>query len=92
MPTNELFLAVLPLVHVSPSQSLGYGLTEQALTLFPDRKFATQFFADEVENYILAFRGRAEKYLTGGHVRGFEFFQEDAGDGRIVVKVVQHVE
>ena len=38
MPSNELYLTVLPLIH------LGNGLTEQSLTVFPDRNFATEFF------------------------------------------------
>jgi len=91
MPTNELFLAVLPLVHVTPTPTLGYGLTEETLTLFPDRRFATQFFQDEVDKYILAFQTRAEKYLVGGHSRKFEFFKEEASDERVIVRVVQHV-
>jgi hypothetical protein len=89
--SNELFLAVLPLIHVSPNTYLGYGMTEQTLTLFPDRKFATQFFPDEVDNYILAFESRAQKYLSGGHVTGYVVNKESTGDGRVVVRVVQHV-
>jgi hypothetical protein len=92
MATNELFLAVLPLVHVSVNPYLGFGLTEQTLTLFPDKNFATEFFPDEVDNYILIFQSRADKYLTGGHSKRFEFFKEDASDGRVIVRVVQHVE
>ena len=81
----------MPLVHVSTNQYLGYGLTEETLTLFPSRSFATQFFPDEVDKYILVFKWRAEKYLTGGHSQKFEFFKEEASDGRVIVKVVQHV-
>ncbi|PYV76229.1 MAG: hypothetical protein DMG96_14745 [Acidobacteria bacterium] len=89
--SNELFLAVLPLIHVSNTPYLGYGMTEQTLTLFPDRNFATQFFPDEVESYILAFESRAQKYLAGGHVIGYDVHKEPTGDGRVVVRVVQHV-
>ena len=85
---NELYLAVLPLIHIGLNQ---YGLTEQTLTLFPDREFATKFFEDEVETYILAFQRRANKYLTGGHVTGYDVFPEKTQDGRVIVRVVQHV-
>jgi hypothetical protein len=90
-PSNELFLAVLPLIHISNTPYMGYGLTEQTLTLFPDKKFATQFFLDEVDNYILAFESRAQKYLTGGHVTRYVVSKELTGDGRVIVRVVQHV-
>jgi hypothetical protein len=50
MPTtNELYLLVLPLVHMSN------GLTEQTLTLFPDRNFASHFDGDDVDNFISFF-------------------------------------
>ena len=89
--SNELFLAVLPLIHVSTTAYFGYGLTEQTLTLFPDKKFATVFFPDEVDSYILAFESRAQKYLTGGHVTGYEFHKQPTEDGRVIVRVVQYV-
>jgi hypothetical protein len=91
MRGNDLFLAVLPLVHVSRTGPLGYGLTEETLTLFPDRGFATEFFPDEVDMFIDAFKSRAEKYLTGGRVTGYEFSKEPTGDGRVIVRVVQNV-
>jgi hypothetical protein len=91
MLTNELYLVVLPLIHVSVNQIFGFGLTEQALTLFPDRDFATKFFPDEVENYVATFQNRANKYLTGGHVTHYEIQQERTDDGRVIVKVIQHV-
>ena len=90
MPTNELYLAVLPIIHVSTNQALGYGLTEQILTVFPDRNFATEFFPDEVDGYIQTFKNR-EKYLTGGHVTGWDVRKEPTADGRVIVRVVQHV-
>ena len=82
--SNELFLAVLPLIHTSS------GLTEQTLTLFPDRDFATEFFPDEVGGYIATFENRI-KYLTGGHVTGYDIHQEQTEDGRVIVRVVQNV-
>lgn len=88
---NELFLAVLPLIHISTNAYLGYGMTEQTLTLFPDRKFATEFFDNEVDNYILAFESRAQKYLTGGHVAGYDIKKEQTEPGRWIVRVVQRV-
>jgi len=92
MATNELYLAVLPLVHVTLNQVLGYGLTEQTLTLFPDKNFATEFFPDDVDNYILIFQARADKYLVGGHVKGYTFTKEPTDDGRVIVRVTQHAE
>jgi hypothetical protein len=89
--SNELFLAVLPLIHISTTAYLGYGMTEQTLTLFPDRKFATVFFPDEVDGYILAFESRAQKYLTGGHVTGYDIHKLPTEDGRVIVRVVQYV-
>jgi hypothetical protein len=87
---NDLYLAVMPIVHVSPNQFLGYGLTEQTLTLFPDKNFATQFFPDEVDGYIAAIESRVE-FLVGGHSKGYQFFKEPTVDGRVIVRVVQYV-
>jgi len=89
--SNELFLAVLPLVHITANQVMGYGLTEQVLTLYPSRDFATKFFKNEVQNYIDAFKWRADKYLIGGHVTGYELFPEETSDGRVIVRVMQNV-
>ena len=50
--TNELYLTVLPIIHMGQA----FGLTEQVLTLFPDRNFATEFFPDEVEGYVATLR------------------------------------
>jgi hypothetical protein len=90
---NELYLAVLPIVHVSINQVLGYGLTEQTLTLFPDKNFATEFFLDEVDSYIDAFNWRANKYLVGGHVVRYDCEKEEVEgrSGRVIVRVMQHV-
>jgi hypothetical protein len=91
MPTVELYLAVLPLVHISDMPYTAFGTTEQTITLFPSRAFATEFFKDEVDGYINTFRLRAEKYLVGGHSKGFEFHKEDTDDGRVIVRVTQNV-
>jgi hypothetical protein len=85
MATNELYLAVLPLVHISS------GLVEETLTLYPDKNFATQFFPDEVDGYITMFKSRAEKYLIGGHVTGYAFDKEVTNDNRVIVRVTQNV-
>ncbi len=92
MPSNELYLAVLPLVHITPNQFFGYGLTEEILTLFPNKEFATQFFLDEVDTYISLFQTRAEKYLSGGHVKEWRFLKLQSVEGRVIVKVMQIVE
>jgi hypothetical protein len=88
---NTLYLAVQPLIHVTLNQVMGYGLTEQTLTLYPDRNFATEFFPDEVDTYIEAFKWRADKYLTGGHVVSYDLSKEETNDGRIIVRVTQNV-
>ncbi len=84
MPSNELYFVVLPLIHLSN------GLTEQTLTLLPDRAFATEFFSDEVESYIVMFKNRI-KFLTGGHVTGYNVEPKDVGNGRVIVRVLQNV-
>jgi len=68
-----------------------YGAVEQVLTLMPDPNFASRFFPDEVESYMLTFSHRT-KYFTGGHVKDYELFKERQADGRIIVRVVQYVE
>jgi hypothetical protein len=88
MASNKLYLAVLPMVHLAANQ---YGLTEQVITLLPGREHATEFFPDEVNEYISIFDRRL-KYLIGGHVTGYEFdASETTPEGRVVVKVTQHV-
>ncbi len=91
MPDNELYLVVLPLIHLSNVGPLGFGLTEQVLTLLPGREMATEFHKDEVESYLITFRNRANKYLAGGHVKGYEVETVDIDDERVVVRVVQRV-
>ena len=55
MASNKLYLAVLPMVHLAANQ---YGLTEQVITLLPGREHATEFFPDEVNEYISIFDRR----------------------------------
>jgi hypothetical protein len=88
MPNNDLYLAVLPLIHISKNQP--FGLTEETLTLLPERKFATEFFPDEVDGFIATFRNRIP-LLTGGHVTGYEIYPEETDSGRVIVRVVQNV-
>jgi hypothetical protein len=104
MPSNDLYLVVLPLIRLFPSAPqvrhlpdlAGLkGITrpdsvQQFLTLFPDRNFATEFYEDEVQYYIDAFKANIAP-LSGGHVTGYQIFPERTDDGRVVVKVVQHV-
>ncbi len=94
MPSNTLYLAVMPLIRV-PSRQLGIGgvtsgSVQEFLTLVGDRDLATEFFADELSWYLDTFKATTS-YLTGGHVTGYSIDIEDALDGRKVVKVVQHV-
>jgi hypothetical protein len=86
MLTNELYLTVLPLIHMGGE----FGKTEQALTLFPNIDFATKFFPDEVDAYIATFKNRLS-LLTGGHVKGYEIQQVATDDHRVIVRVVQNV-
>lgn len=101
MPVNELYLAVLPLMKIPRSPSWASTLwlqhalvqpsgVEQLLTLYPDKEWATQFYPDEVELYIAVFRSN-QPSLTGGHVKGYEIVREDGTEGRVIVRVTQHV-
>lgn len=86
MSGNELYLAILPMIHLGINQ---YGLTEQVITMLP-RDHASEFFPDEVESYIGIVQRRTQ-YLTGGHVTGYAFIPEVLSSGRVIVKVIQHV-
>jgi hypothetical protein len=92
MMTNELYLAVLPLIHPSGVEWI-LGRTEEVVTLFPDKRFATGFFPDEVDKYIAIFQMHAASHLTGGHVRAYRCVKEPSaeGAGRMIVKVMQDV-
>jgi len=87
MPSNILYLTVLPVVHLAANQ---YGLTEQVITLMPRQELATEFFPDEVQDYVNIFERRTQ-YLIGGHVTGYSFEQVKTITGRVVVRVYQHV-
>jgi hypothetical protein len=81
---NELYLAVLPLVHYS--RLFSGERYEEVMTLVPDRNFATEFRADEVERYIQTFRNAAEEKY-GGPVRLFNYKRENTPEGRVCVLV-----
>ena len=88
MRINNLYLAVIPIVHLGDH----FGLTEQVLTLFPDSNFATLFHPNEVDGYLQTFQNRAEKYLTGGNVVSYRFEREEVpGTGLVRVHVIQNV-
>lgn len=87
MRTNVMYLAVLPLINIGHQ----FGLTDQSLTLFPDRNFATEFTAEEVDTYIATFERRANEYLVGGNVVSYTCQKQQTVQGLFVVKVVQNV-
>jgi len=79
------------MVHITATSFTGFGLTEQVLTLFPSRDLATEFFPDEVQGFLMTFKNRADKYLSGGHVTHYTFDTEETENGRVIVRVTQHV-
>jgi hypothetical protein len=92
MIVNELYVAVLPIIHLGgPVGAAGFGLTEQILTLLPRKDLAAKFFPDEVGGYLATLKNRLD-YLTGGHVRGYEIHEDRTADGFVVLRVVQRVE
>jgi len=81
---NDLYLAVLPLVHYS--RHFAGESFEEVMTLVPDRNFATEFSPDVVDLYILTFRSAAApKY--GGPGRLFNFYKQNTEDGKVLVVV-----
>lgn len=86
MLNNELYLVVLPMINLGPS----FSATQQVLTLLPDKNFATLFFPDEVDQYVLRFKNHLPD-MTGGHVIGYLVTKEQQPDGRVIVRVVQNV-
>jgi hypothetical protein len=82
-----LYAAVIPLVHLTER----FGLTEQVMTLFPDKNFATFFSPGEVDGYLMTLKNRAETHLKGGNITAYEFSKEPAGNGMFIIKVIQHV-
>ena len=94
MPNNDLYLAVVPLIRV-PSPHLGIagvtpGSVQEFLTLVGDRNLASEFYPDELEHYVETFRAGL-RYLTGGHVTGYDVLPQEQNDGRWIVKVTQYV-
>jgi hypothetical protein len=87
MLVNELYLAVLPIIHLTDR----FGFTEQVLTLFPDRNFATLFTPQEVDGFIQTFRNRSSAYLTSGNVIGYDVEKQPTAGGLVIVKVIQRV-
>lgn len=87
MLVNELYLAVLPIIHLTDR----FGFTEQVMTLFPDKQFATQFTPQEVDGFIQTFKNRANAYLMGGNVTGYEVQKQPTAAGMVIVKVIQSV-
>ena len=83
---NELYLAVLPLVHYS--RFFAGERYEEVMTLVPDRNFATEFRQDEADRYIQTFRSAAEEKY-GGPIRKFNYFKRVTDDGRVFVVVTQ---
>ena len=84
---NVLYLAVLPLIHVGDSPFP----VEEVLTLYPDKNFATSFFADEIGFYMTLILKRVQN-LKGGHITDYAITTEDADDGRKIIKVIQVLE
>jgi hypothetical protein len=84
---NVLYLAVLPLIRIADS-SLP---VEEFMTLYPDKNFATSFFADEIGFYKQLILKRVQN-LKGGHVAQYAITTEDADDGRQIIKVIQVLE
>ncbi len=88
----DLYLAVIPLVHISTDTPfMRQGLTEQVLTLFPSKDFATEFYPEQVQGYIDLFRSNASSHLVGGRITGYDFVRENTEEGLVIVKVTQNV-
>jgi hypothetical protein len=83
---NDLYLAVLPLVHYS--RHFAGESFEEVMTLVPDRNFATEFKVEEVDRYIQTFRNAAEEKY-GGPVRRFKYEKNPTPDGRVYVVVTR---
>jgi heme-degrading monooxygenase HmoA len=66
MKSNVLYLVVLPVIHLSS------GLTEQVLTLLPNRDQATTFLQTQLDGFSSMFLTRANQYLTGDVVTRYE--------------------
>jgi hypothetical protein len=90
MPKNELYLVVLPVVHLGLPN---HGLTEQILTLLPDRNLATEFPGEEVWTFVHMFEEKSKKYLTGGNVSSYSFnvLRINQTEDRYIVHVTQNI-
>jgi hypothetical protein len=89
MADKVFYLAILPLIHMGRTN---FGATEEILTLFPNRESATEFYPDEVRGYVAAFERSAKRFLRGLHVAGYDVQILPTENGRVVVRVVQHVQ
>ena len=83
---NVLYISIMPIIHLS----VNFGLTEQILTLFPDRNFATEFLPEHVAGVLATFESRAKDHLSDNNI-SYTVHPENTGDGRVIVKVIQHV-
>jgi hypothetical protein len=81
---DDLYLAVLPLVHYS--RFFSGERFEEVMTLLPNRNFATEFKPNEVDQYIDTFKSAAEEKY-GGPVRRFKYDKFPADEGRVIVVV-----
>jgi len=87
---DDLYLAVLPLVHYS--KFFAGETYEEVMTLVPDRNFATEFLPQDVDKYIETFRNAARPKYTGRvEPDKFLFTKHDAGNGRVYVSATQNV-
>jgi len=83
-------MAVLPLVHITNTPFTRMGLTEQVIPLLPSKDFATEFYPEQVHEYIELFKVNALTHLVGGRIKGYEFKTEQTEDGLVIVKVTQN--
>ena len=88
MEPNVLYLSVSPLMNFN---SLGVMGLKEFYTLYASKDLATQFFPDELDRVEKPIRDLLQQ-LRGGHVVGYDFAREAATDGRVILKVIQHVE
>jgi hypothetical protein len=87
MKSNVLYLVVLPVIHLSS------GLTEQVLTLLPNKEQGTTFLEAQLNDFSSMFLTRANKYLTGDVVTRYECIAEPVpgAENEYLIRVIQHV-
>jgi hypothetical protein len=85
--SNELYMAVLPMVHLGINQ---YGLTEQVITLLPDRKQATDFFPMRFRTTSTSSSEEPSTSSVGTSL-GTHLNRSRLTLGRVIVRVYQHV-